>query len=319
MRQKIPKIVLIGAGRFGKNHLRILLELEKEKRLKLGSVIVKTKKTAKEIERKFKVKTFTNFKDSLLSNADAIDIVTPSSTHFEIVKKCLNFSHVFVEKPLAMSEKEARILVQKAKGNKKILVVGHIFRFNPTLPKIKEIIKKNYQKLYFIEGKFLSPGKPNEDCGAIVTYLHLFDVLDYVLDRKPSSIYAKTSTLFKKNGKFEDEAKIILSYDGNLTAFLELGWVGLKKIRSLNLSFLDMEVYCDLSIPKIEILKPGGRIKKLNFSSEEPLKKELKYFIETILGKHKPYPDGEIGARVAKIVDKAYKSASKGEVIYLSS
>jgi len=316
MNKKIPTILLIGAGRFGTNHLRVLQTLEKDSVVKLQGVVVNTKRSAKKIARNFGCQVQTDLGNSLLQKVDAVDIVTPASTHFPLVKKCLKYTNVFVEKPLALGTLDAQKLIKLAKSNKKILVVGHIFRFNPAVLKLKDLVGKNYQKLYFIEGKFTGQSLPNDDCGAIFTYLHHFDILDFILGEEPLSVYAQTANPVRKNGRFEDEAKIILTYDQQIAAFLHLGWVGLRKNRTINLFFDDMEVYCDLKIPQIKICRPGSKSETLQFAAEEPLENELRHFINSICKKNKPYPDGNIGLRAVKVAEKALISASTNKIIY---
>jgi UDP-N-acetylglucosamine 3-dehydrogenase len=317
MVNKIPKILLLGAGRFGIQHLRVLLSLEKENLVNLLGVVVKTKKEEEEVKKSFICKTFVGLENSPYKDVNAVDIVTPASTHFSLVKKCLEFTNVFVEKPLTLNSYKARQLVNIAKKKNRILLVGHIFRFNPAVLKIKELVENNLDKLYFIEGKYTGISRPNEDCGAIFTYLHLFDILDYLLGKKPKSICTRVSNPVKSKGKFEDEAKILLTYDNHLTAFLHLGWVGLKKTRNLNLFFKDMEIFCDLSTPRIEIKRLDGKNKILDFKTEEPLKIELKNFLNTLISKQKPYPDGKIGLRIVEIAEMVVKSAVINKITYL--
>lgn len=316
MTEKIPKLLLIGAGRFGENHLRVLLELEREKKIKLVGVAVRTRKTASTIKKRFGINPILKLDDAIIRSVDAVDIVTPASTHFDLVKRCLKYTNVFVEKPLALSSRDARELCLETAKRRKKLAVGHIFRFNLVVLKLKELVKKKFENLYSIEGKFTGSSAPALDCGVIFSDLHHFDILDFILEKHPKSIFAKVGNITRKSNKFEDEAKIILTYDNKISVFLELNWVGFEKTRTIDLFFKDLAVYCDLLQQKIEIRRKNGKSKIFTLNSEEPLKIELQHFINVILGKEKKYPDGEIGARIIDICENAQKSASLGRMIF---
>lgn len=310
---KIPKILLIGAGKFGINHLRVLTELEKANKLVLKGIVVKTKKSAISLEKKYKVKTYTKFSTNLIKSVDAVQIVTPAATHFNLVNRFLNYTNVFVEKPLALKHKEALSLVKKAKTRNKVLFVGHIFRYHPMIKKLKEIIKPNLKSLYFIEGKYSGKSVPNNDSGATITYLHLFDIVDFLLEKEPLSVYATKSNPIRPDSKYEDEAKIICNYGKNLSAFFEVGWVGVKKQRILNLHFTTMNIYCDLINTKIEV-ETNSKKKIYRSSTDEPLKIEILQFIKSLSDKE---TNAHTAARIIKIVEKTYQSARTSRVVSL--
>src|SRR3989338_5392617 len=94
-------ILLIGAGWFGKNHLRVWLELEKRKKINLVGAVEKSEKLRKELKKKYNFPVFANICPDMLKRIDAVDIVTTTSTHFKLAKKCLRYTNVFIEKPLA--------------------------------------------------------------------------------------------------------------------------------------------------------------------------------------------------------------------------
>jgi len=136
----IPRVVLVGTGRFGKNHLRNLLLLNKKKVLKLIGAVDVDKKLLLSIEKEYKIQTSTEYRD-FLQLADAFDVVTPAASHYKLVKFFLkNNKHVFVEKPLSFSAREANELTSLAKRNRRILQVGHIFRYNSAVYVLKKII-----------------------------------------------------------------------------------------------------------------------------------------------------------------------------------
>ena len=127
-----PKIALIGAGRFGKNHLRVLKELEKDGLCTLYGVVDKRAEILESVRTNYNIAVTSNLTEVLKSDIDAVDIVTPADTHFEVCKECLAAGkHVFVEKPLATNYAEARKLLQLAVDKDRILMAGPIYRYNP--------------------------------------------------------------------------------------------------------------------------------------------------------------------------------------------
>lgn len=287
------KILLIGAGKFGQQHLRDLRQLEKAGKLILAGVVRRGQKLAKD----------------LLKAVDAIDIVTPASTHYEIVKKCLPYAHVFVEKPLSMTAAEGKELEALARRHKKMLAVGHIFRFNDAVKKLKKIVQAERTGPYYIEGKFTGgSGQPARDCGVVTSDIHLFDVLDYILDKPPLSVYCHSWTRIK-GYKFEDQASIILSYPGNIHAYLKLGWVKAPKVRSVAFYFSEKEVHADLMKQTITIQENSKKKITLHCFRKRPLRTELEGFIKALQGKRGEYIRADVANRITGIVERARANA----------
>ena len=310
-----PSILLIGAGGFGRNHLRGLLRLHKEKSVNLAGVVTSNRKI-KKLLGGLKVEVYRNFQASLLRKVDAVDIVTPASTHYKIVKACLPHSHVLVEKPLTLNSREARELTALASRFKRILFVGHIFRYNNAVSALKKIIRPRLKELYYIEGKFTGGGRPAKDCGVIFSDMHLQDILDYVLEKSPKMAYCRASTLLR-NYTYEDNASILLGYGRKLTAFLKIGWAGEEKIRIMNFYFPKMSVGCDLLKQKIMIKKRGQGERKKAVRYQEPMLLEIKDFIHLIKGGGGVYPDGKAGSRAVVLCEKLLESARQNRPVTL--
>jgi UDP-N-acetylglucosamine 3-dehydrogenase len=303
------RILLIGAGRFGENHLRVLRLLEKEKKLIFIGVVLRNKKSREAIHKKYGVTVFRKLTPDILKKVDAVDIVTPASTHHEIVEKCLPYVHVFVEKPLSITVSEGKKLLTLARRYKKILAVGHIFRFNDAVKKLKKIIQPQRKDLYYIEGKYTGgSGEPARDCGVITSDLHLFDVLDYILDKPPSTIYCRSWTR-TKGYKFEDQASIILDYPGNIHAYLKLGWVKAKKVRSIAFYFSKKEIHADLLAQTIIIKEYLKKKITLRCFRKSPLRLELEGFIASLKGRKGEYIGGDVANRITNIIERARVNA----------
>jgi predicted dehydrogenase len=266
-----PRIVLIGVGRFGKNHLRVLKELEEEGLCTLYGVVDLQIDVLENIRRAYNVIISTDFRDFLTEDVDAVDIVTPANTHFEICKECLNAGkHVFVEKPLATSYVEAKKLVQMSREQGKILMVGHIFRYNPAVQKIKELIeKKEVGEIYYMFGHFMGLNDPRLDVGALYNYaVHHIDIYDYLLEKLPEEVMSCTGHFLGRK-EFEDVAIIILKYPSGTLGIIECSWLPPGKFRDLTIVGSKKSLTSDLLSQTLElhdicIETQNGRLKAKN-------------------------------------------------------
>lgn len=293
-----PRILVVGSGRFGKQHLRVLTNLHREKKIELVGVVVRDFKKQKRVSSEFKVKTFSRITSKLLKSIDAIDIVTPSETHFKLVKYCLPYTNVFVEKPLAENVSQSRTLDALAKKYGHLLMVGHIFRFHPVTIKLLEILKNRRFPIQ-IDGVFTNPVISDYGKEPALEFLHLFDVVDYFWRRNPESVWSskekRVSNVHIKYGK------------GHNGKFL-LGWVGNDKIRTLKFKYPNFNIEADYTLNTVKV---NGNIYNCP-TVVEPLRAEVLSFIESIKdGKGKSDVDGEIGARIVSIAERAISLRNK--------
>jgi predicted dehydrogenase len=302
-----PKIVLVGTGRFGNNHLRNLIELDKRKKIKFLGVVDTDSKRLEIVQKKYKIKTSTKYQ-TFLDDADAFDVVTPAFTHYSLVKKLLSEKkHVFVEKPLALKYKDALNLVKLAKKQKLILQVGHIFRYNKAVDNLKKIIKTKDNFPFYVTGNFLQSTQPKTDVGAIFNYLHHFDILDNLLGTKIKSIFSHAN-LQSKNPVLETNVTVLIEFENKVNVILNLGWIPSGKFRTIELFSKKNHMKCDLMEQKIEVFQKEKLKRKINHKFSEPLNLELREFIACIKNKKEPKANGIVGARVVKIAEYATKS-----------
>ena len=324
-----PKIVLAGVGRFGKNHLRVLKELEKEGLCTLHGVVDVGGAVLEKVRESHSVMTSTDLIDFLTNDVDAIDIATPTDTHFAICHKCLEAGkHVFVEKPLTTSYVQAKQLVRIAEEQRKILMAGHIFRYNPAVRKIKEFVKKGeLGQIYCMFGRFMGLKDPRLDVGAVFNYtVHHIDIYNYLLDESPEEVTCCTG-YFLQRKDFEDVAFLALRYPFNILGIVEGSWLPPGKHRDLTVVGSRKSVTSDLLNQTLELHNAyiearHGRLKavdegstKIDIQFEEPLRLELLDFIECIKTGRKPLADGRTALSVIKAAEKAMESAQLGRSV----
>jgi len=318
-----PKIVLVGAGRFGKNHLRVLSELQKDGLCTLYGVVDNRLEVLEDVKKNYNVKTALTVTKFLKKDIDAVDIVTPADTHFKICSECLAAGkHVFVEKPLTTKYAEAKKLVQIADRKKIILMAGHIFRYNPAVRKIKELIAQGVLgKIYYLFGHYGGFKDPRAEVGALLNFaVHPIDIYDYLLEKSPEEVTCNIAHfLGRKN--FEDLAVIFLKYKNDTIGIIECSWLPPGNYRDLTIVGSKKSVTVDLVkqtliLHNIHIDKREEALKavnegqtSLNVKFEEPLKLELRDFIECIKTGRTPIAHGEVAAKIVLIAEKALESA----------
>jgi predicted dehydrogenase len=318
-----PKIALIGIGRFGKNHLRVLKELEKDGLCKLYGVADKRVGILESVRRDYGVETTANFNEFLKSDIDAVDIVTPADTHFQVCQECLAAGkNVFVEKPLATNYADARKLVRFAADKDRILMAGPIYRYNPAVNKIKELTDLGeLGKIYYMFGHYMGFKDPRAEVGALTNFaVHHIDIYDYLLEELPEEVTC-SSAHFLGRENFEDLAVLVLRYGHGTLGIIESGWLPPGNHRDLTVVGSKKSVTSDLSkqtviLHDIHMEKNNGTFKAvdkgaldLNVKFEEPLKLELKDFVECVKTGQKPVAHGEIASRIVMIAERALESA----------
>lgn len=281
------KLGLIGLGKWGLNHLRSLKELE----CNLAGVSdVDAKK--REIAEEYGVTFFEDYR-KLLKEVDAVVIATPTDTHYDTAKNCLEHGkHVLVEKPIAENSKRGRELVELAEKNNLILSVGYLYRFNNSIKRVKDLLRE-IGEIQYITARYIHSTKPpRRDSGVIINLgIHVIDILNFILNTLPVKVYAKKKNLLSK--VFEDSASIVFDYK-DFFATIELSCTHPEKARDMWIIAEKEKLYVDyfnqyivryplkVSYDTVERMEPIKETPQKN----EPLKDELKYFIELVGDKH---------------------------------
>ena len=286
----MAKIGLIGAGKWGINHARVYSDLGKQGLCKFVG-IADVNPAAKEEADKLGVKFYSDY-NQLLKEVDAVSVVVPTNLHYKVVKDCLNAGkHVLVEKPITSHSKEAKELIELAKKKNLVLMVGYLFRFNNAVVALKDLVKEVGQ-IQYITGRYVHSNKPpRRDSGVILNFaVHLIDILDYLLEKKPKRIYCKKKNFLSKER--EDVAFITLDY-GDFIANLEVSWFHPQKARDLWIIGDKIKMYADL-LEQTVIRYPievnyesvnEGDEEFIKVENNEPLEDELKYFCRAISDK----------------------------------
>jgi predicted dehydrogenase len=317
------KIGIIGYGYWGPNVVRNFLSTEGAQIISICDInkdaLSKARKTYP------KLKMVSNSSEILTSSEiDAVAIVTPVYTHFELAKKAIeNGKHIFVEKPFTSSVAEAEELIELAEKKNVKIMVDHTFLFTGAVRKIKKLIEDGtLGNIYYFDSTRVNLGLFQHDINVIWDLApHDLSIMDYVIQEKPSGITATGIEHFGRG--LEDVAYITVFFDKDIIAHFNVNWLSPVKIRmTLIGGEKKMLVWNDLeSDEKVKIYDRGvnvedkkgiyellvsyrsGDIWTPMVEETEALKLEAEYFIECIENNKTPINDGYAGLRVVKILE----------------
>ena len=323
----VPSVLLVGVGRWGENHLRVWQRLEAEGLCRLVGVYDTEKSRRQSIAEKFGVKTFSD--EGGFASADAVDVVVPTYNHFQVVKKALLAGKdVLVEKSVTATFKEALELQKLQQRSSHILMVGHLFRYNPALDRTMKLLKEGeIGKIRFLRGRFMGFRDKEHDAGVLATTaIHFIYVSNYIVGKFPKTVRADADFLLDQ--KLDDHCLIRLNY-GPEFSIIESDYFTPGKYRTFDIIGTRGSIVLDMLNQKVELrrewhVKSGtrfnaynGGIIPQNFEFEEPLHLELRHFLGCIKSRKRPLTPIEDGIETFKVIEAAYKSVKIDKTIKL--
>jgi predicted dehydrogenase len=290
-------VAVIGAGSFGRHHLRIL---SKSPNAQLAGVVDSSADRAAAAAAEYGCPVF-NSPAELAGKIDAAVVAVPTSAHADVGCVLLeNGIDVLVEKPIAHDLESARRLVETAARHNRILQVGHLERFNPGVVALKNIVTLPL----FFEIHRLSLFSPRSLDVDVVLDLMIHD-LDIVLDlvgKMPEEIRAAGITILSDK---VDIANVRLAFPGGCVANLTASRVSTERVRKLRL--FQPHQYISLDYQKQEAVAftvSGNQqigFQPLPVAKDEPLRLEIEAFLDAVRNRSRPTVSGEEGLRALEI------------------
>lgn len=319
------KILLIGLGRWGERHLRVLTELGvelwvsdlSEERCQFA---VKSGVDPARVVREFR---------NALPYVDAVDLVTPAVHHLELAGECLRAGKdCFVEKPLAPTVAEGRALADQVRATGRILQVGHIFRLHPVTAVLGErLASGTLGPVRYCTGRFAGFKRPRMDVGVTQTdAIHYFDLFAYLLGREPTAVNA---TLRDHLGRGLDDLSFVVVEYGDVLAVVESGYFAPGTYRDCTIVCERGTLTADFGSSVVQIhgnrhikamrgwQAEEGPVETVRADGAEPLRQELELFLEAVATRGKPLVDVEAGLLALQTVDAAYISSRLGRRVTL--
>lgn len=309
-------IAVIGAGGWGKNHVRVLNDLGV-----LTAICDSDENKTNYLSKKYKSNSYSSL-DQLLEEERSLDaclVCTPTKTHFSVTEQIIKHKiNVFVEKPLSFSSIECDNLTKLAKQNNVILTCGYIERFNPAVQDLRQIVDDNtYGDLLMME--FHRENRMPlhiKDVGIIYdTSVHDIDTALFIFNSKPDVVFARSGKKFHNS---EDFATIMLGFPNQRVAIIASNWITPKKVRRFTAVCSEGTVTGDFLTQEIKIDDEYKTIiPRRNF--KEPLTLELENFVKAISGNVTKFlVTPEDATAVTKIAEAALVSSNTGTPVYLS-
>lgn len=266
----------------------------------------------------------------------AFVIATPAASHFSLARELLEAGrHVFVEKPLAMSSEEARILDATAREKGLVLMVGHTFLYNPAVLHLKQIIDSGeLGRIYYGYSQRLNLGVVRSDINAFWNLApHDVSIFNFLFGAQPTAVSANGKAYLQPG--VEDVVFANLEYAGNIQVNIHVSWLDPNKIRKVTLvGSKKMAVYDDMADDKIEIFDKGidtpeaalnplpfdpppsaqnliyrcGAVSRPSLPKAEPLRETVADFIDAIKNGRPARSDGTSGRTVVAVLEAVSRS-----------
>jgi predicted dehydrogenase len=297
-----------------------------------------------QVKKNYAGMNITSDYDEILKSRDidAVAVVTPVSTHFDIARKALlNGKHVFIEKPFTASSAEAEELIEIADKRNLIIMVDHTFLFTGAVKKIKQFIDEGLLgELYYFDSIRINLGLFQKDVNVVWDLApHDLSIMNYLVDRKPVAVAATGISHFDND--IENVAYITVYFTGNMIAHFNISWLSPVKIRTTLIGGdKKMVVWNDLvADEKLRVYDRGidnwggiprekaqsvrmsyrtGDMWAPQVENMEALRCEAQYFVDCVDSNTKPINDGQAGLDVVRMLEATVKSLKMGgEVVYL--
>ncbi|MHC4321647.1 MAG: Gfo/Idh/MocA family oxidoreductase [Planctomycetota bacterium] len=310
-------IAQIGLGYWGKNVLRNLYELGVLHTAcdSSGDIIAERRKSFPDIG-------YTSSVGKIMETPGikAVAIAAPAASHYELVKKSLLAGKdVFVEKPLALTVKEGEELVQLAQEKGRLLMVGHILHFHPAVTKLKEmIVSGELGKIQYIYSNRLNIGKLRTEENILWSFApHDISVILYLIGEEPVHVSAFGGHYLSEG--IYDTTMTTMEFRNGVKSHIFVSWLHpFKEQKLIVVGSSAMAVFDDMSQEKLFIYPhkiewQNGKIPiaqkadchSVPIDKKEPLKEELRHFIECIQDRKTPQTDGKEGLGVLRILELA--------------
>jgi predicted dehydrogenase len=322
---------IVGLGYWGPNIARNLADSE---RAELTWLCDRREDVLQAAARRHpQAATTTSFEEMLAApDLDAVAIVTPVATHFDLAMAALEAGkHVLVEKPLAASSDQAKQLLRRAGEGGLVLMPGHTFLYSPPVVKIKELLDTGeLGDIYFISLSRVNLGLHQPDVSVVWDLApHDLSILSFWLEQVPVEISAMTRSCVLPDTP--DVAFVNMRYDSGTIAHLELSWLSPVKLRRTSIVGSEkMVVYDDTSTEPIRIFDAGaelpppetfgefrlsyrtGDIVSPKVQATEPLALEIEDFCAAIVEGVEPRSSAQLGYELVCTIEAIERALESG-------
>jgi predicted dehydrogenase len=322
------RIGVIGFGQWGPNHVRNFSAIE-------GCEVVRVCDASAArlglVRKQFRDLDTTTDPTAVTqaTDVDAVVVATPTSTHFSLVQQALEAGKdVLCEKPLAATAADCRTLCALAEAKRRMLMVGHVFLYNPGVQHLKvDLDRGELGRIYYMDAVRTNLGPVRRDVGAIHDLAsHDISIFNYLLGAEPSEVSA-TGGFFLQE-KVEDIGFLTLAYPRGVVCHVHTSWLNPRKVRQLTIvgdhkmavwddmnnlepvRYYDKGVTADhySSFGEFQMILRDGTITIPKVRLFEPLMRQDQEFIECLRSRRQPLASCDFGSAVVRVLEAAQES-----------
>jgi predicted dehydrogenase len=324
------RVGVIGAGAWGKNHVRTVATLADAE---LAAVCDADPKTRERLTRQYPAAHITGEVADLLGRVDAVVIASPAATHARVALQCVEAGKpCLVEKPFALSTADADAVARAAAARDVPVLAGHLLVFHPAVERLRTLVQGgDLGRIYYLYGLRVNLGQVRADENALWSFgPHDVSVALYLLGEAPVRVAAHGKSYLQP--KVEDVVFLTMEFGSGVLAHVQLSWLDPHKERKLTVVgatkmvvFDDMEAREKLRIYDKGVERPPeygsygealsireGDIFIPKIPNVEPLAAELAHFVRVARRTEPPRAAAADGVAVVKVLDAATRSLHAG-------
>lgn len=311
------RILLVGLGRWGERHLRVLTELDVD----IWVADLSPERRAFAVQSGVAPTHVVEDFRLALPHVDAVDLVTPADSHLDLARVCLGAGKdCFVEKPVARTMAEGLALAAAQRRAGRIVQIGHVFRFHPVTALLHQrLASGEVGSVRYGSGRFAGFKRPRTDVGVTMTdALHYFDLFAYLLAQAPTAV---TATLSDHLGRGLDDCSFSTVEYGAIPVFVEAGYfapgtqrecviVGDRTTLVADFAASELRVHANRHVKGPSGWQATeGAVETIKASGPEPLRREMELFVDAVTRQARPAVDVEAGLAALRTVEAAQRSS----------
>jgi predicted dehydrogenase len=322
------RIGVIGFGQWGPNHVR---NFSLQDGCEVVRVCDASENRLKAAQKFLRGVAVTTKPDDITQAADidAVVVATPTNTHYPLVKAALEAGKdVLCEKPLAQTAAQCLELADLAAKHGRILMVGHVFLYNPGVLHLKtDLDRGELGRIYYMDAIRTNLGPVRKDVGAIYDLAsHDISIFNFLLNSQPVEVSATGNSVLQAG--IEDVGFLTLYYPGSIVCHAHVSWLNPRKVRQLTvvgdhkmavwddmnnlepIRYYDKGVTADhySSFGEFQLILRDGQITIPKVKMSEPLQKQDTEFIDCIRTRRTPAADARCGLAVVRVMEAAMES-----------
>lgn len=297
------KVGVVGLGQWGRHHARIYAGFPD---VELVGVVDRNGTELRSFSHRYKAEAFTDYRQ-LVGRVEAVSVVVPTALHYEVAREFLDAGvHALVEKPMTTTAAEAADLASLAGRRGLVLLVGYVERFKPAVRRLMELAREPV----FIHARRLRPYDRSRimDVGVVMD-LMIHDI-DIVLSLAGGRVVEVGGLGVRVHNTHEDLAVARVKLSTGCEAWLLASRISADKIAEIEVTTPDRVIRLDYHRQHLAIHPFDGEVEEMAIRGEEPLRAELRHFVNCVQGSERPLVTGEDGLQALEIAHRLLQEMS---------